>query len=199
MSCVALYGGPSTWPVGNQPRPVGFRVCGGCKARGPGRAGQGLAYGETTALARRFEVKDWKCAPLFMGALYFRAGGGLCRAGTRGPVALLPPRSPRLASFSLYLCSWKRALHCCDAVPCMLPVVRSTTKPRVPGGLRRRKSLNVPRSPSRPMSCPSAPPTHRGQLQGRVRESRCEVWALWLCEWAVCYGACMTRSACRCV
>ena len=56
----------------------------GCKARGPGRAGQLLAYGETTALARRFEVEDWKCIPVFMGALYFRAGGGLCQAGARG-------------------------------------------------------------------------------------------------------------------
>ena len=95
---------------------------------------------------------------------------------------------------------WKHALHCCDAVPCMVPLVRITAKSRVPGGLRRRRSLSVPRGPSRPTSGPSAPPTHpQGQLPGCVRESRCEVWALWLCERAVCNGACMTRSACRCV
>lgn len=87
-------------------------------------------------------------------------GKGRAERGTRGPVALLPPRSPRLESFSLYPFSWKRALHCCDAVPCMLPLVRITAKPRVPGGLRRR-FLRVPHGPSKPTSCPSAPPTHR--------------------------------------
>lgn len=86
-------------------------------------------------------------------------GKGRAERGTRGPVALLPPRSPRLESFSLYPFSWKRALHCCDAVPCMLPLVRITAKPRVPGGLRRR-FLRVPHGPSKPTSCPlHHPPT----------------------------------------
>ena len=64
-----------------------------------------------------------------------------------------------LGKLSQYLCSWKRALHCCDAVPCMLHLVRITAKPCVPGGLRGRRCLKVPRGPSRPISCPSEPPT----------------------------------------
>ena len=146
---VDLFGGPSTWPVGNQLRPVGFRV----DVRHGGPAGQGSSW--------RTERP-----PLLLGGSRWRTGNAYlsswepCTSGQGEGCAkrALEASSSATAPFTLlgelsqYHCSWKRALHCCDAVPCMLPLVRITVKPRVPGGLRRRRSLKVPRGSSRPMS-----------------------------------------------